>query len=856
MEFIGVVFVQLFKVAVELAKSMKFQPILGQIESTLVSLKPLIEEMVGLNMGLELKSQALDKLQDEILEGLVLVRKCVKCSKVDFLKRIKYKKKLEKLDEFLKSLLQELKVEETRNVMLNLLLTKETSKKVDEMANDVKEILLGTEKHGGLLEELLQGEEESLLLIRKNYDQIERSEKEQKQFRGLVEWSMVNVPSKDDLPPINWDEVKASTLPVGFDKPMEELKTDLLKNGFQMLVLTGLQGSGKTTLAKHFCEDKDVKGTFKDNIFLVHVSKQLSCGDIVRRIVRKLNKYKKTESPDNIDDTVIAVEWLQQFLNKAGQNPILLVLDDVWPGSEFLLKKFNECKMSNCKILVTSIYNFPGFSSRYYFEPLDEYNAIILLQHSASRYKPACFTDDFARKVVERCRGFPLAIEEVGRSLGDRATESWDKSLSNWYENSTIIDSETDFFGFLQSSKDTLNEQMDTVKECFMDLGSFPENQRIPVAALIEIWAVLYKLEDAPSISNLYELTNQSLANHIFTMKEKIDVNGYYSEHFVTQHYLLRQLAIYETGQDPVEHRKRMIIDICGNNLPKWLKEHKDQPVKARLLSISTDNNFTENWHNMQLPEVEVLILNFHTKAYALPGFVKTMDKLKVLIVTNYGSEPAELRQFHLLDKLSDLKTIRLQNISLASISKNSLALKSLQKISLSRCSMAKAFSARRIQISDAFPNLVEINIDCCNDLEKSLDKFCSLTSLKKLSITNCDLSMLSEEIGELKDLELLRLRSCRDLHKLPDSIRKLKMLDVLDISDCLSLRTLPEDIGEMKSLRKLDVRQCNGLEKLPQSILNLKQLEEVLCDEVTENLWEPFLAKLSIKVTKEDIST
>ena len=43
----------------------------------------------------------------------------------------------------------------------------------------------------------------------------------------------------------------------------------------------------------------------------------------------------------------------------------------------------------------------------------------------------------------------------------------------------------------------------------------------------------------------------------------------------------------------------------------------------------------------MQTPEAKVLILNFnHTqKKYELPEFMKRMDKLKVLIVTNHGLE-------------------------------------------------------------------------------------------------------------------------------------------------------------------------------------------------------------------------
>lgn len=62
----------------------------------------------------------------------------------------------------------------------------------------------------------------------------------------------------------------------------------------------------------------------------------------------------------------------------------------------------------------------------------------------------------------------------------------------------------------------------------------------------------------------------------------------FYDECFVTQHDLLRELAIYHAKFDPVDRRKRVNIEICGNDLPKWWRERKYQPMKARLLSIST----------------------------------------------------------------------------------------------------------------------------------------------------------------------------------------------------------------------------------------------------------------------------
>ena len=46
-----------------------------------------------------------------------------------------------------------------------------------------------------------------------------------------------------------------------------------------------------------------------------------------------------------------------------------------------------------------------------------------------------------------------------------------------------------------------------------MDLSSFPEDQKIPAAALIDMWAELYKLhtDDVFAINNLQELSFRNL---------------------------------------------------------------------------------------------------------------------------------------------------------------------------------------------------------------------------------------------------------------------------------------------------------------------------------------------------------
>ena len=96
-----------------------------------------------------------------------------------------------------------------------------------------------------------------------------------------------------------------------------------------------------------------------------------------------------------------AVSQLKQLLNRMEQKPFLLILDDVWSGSESLLDKF-AFHMPNYKILVTSRSAFPRFPFKYNLEPLNGEAAKKLFRHSAilndaSSYIPS---EDIVEKVL------------------------------------------------------------------------------------------------------------------------------------------------------------------------------------------------------------------------------------------------------------------------------------------------------------------------------------------------------------------------------------------------------------------------------------------------------------------------
>lgn len=267
---------------------------------------------------------------------------------------------------------------------------------------------------------------------------------------------------------------------------------------------------------------------------------------------------------------------------------------------------------------------------------------------------------------------------------------------------------------------------------------------------------------------------------------------------------------------------------------------------------LIADDTFLSSWFDLQLPEAEVLILNLRSKNCTLPQFMNLMDKLKVLIVTNYSFSPAVLNNFQVAGSLSSLKRIRFEHISISSsfCTASAVTMLNLQKISLTMCEIGNALD----NCADMFPNLVEIEIEYCRDLVKLPAGLCDNVHLKKISITSCnELSTLPEEIGRLINLQSLRLNSCTRLEVLPETMGCLQELSLLDVSDCISLSKLPRRIGDLRGLRTLHMRGCWGLFELPPSAEELDNLM-VFCDKQTAALWK-YYRNVDVILVKEDIN-
>ncbi|KAL6209894.1 hypothetical protein ACLB2K_020833 [Fragaria x ananassa] len=171
----------------------------------------------------------------------------------------------------------------------------------------------------------------------------------------------------------------------------------------------------------------------------------------------------------------------------------------------------------------------------------------------------------------------------------------WKEKVIEWSKG-PILEEHTLLRDCLQPNLNVLCENASEdgaiIKECFIDLASLPEDGRIPAGLLIDMWAELHSLREDGSIVKLQQLNEHNLTKLLVTSKENEYADNCYSEQFVTQHDMLRELAVHQIRQDLVGESKRLNVDTCGDVLPQRLTQKKNKLKETRLLSISTDGVF------------------------------------------------------------------------------------------------------------------------------------------------------------------------------------------------------------------------------------------------------------------------
>ncbi|CAH8360899.1 unnamed protein product [Eruca vesicaria subsp. sativa] len=794
----GAVVSELLKLVIEEAnRVLAFRSVLMELASKMNKVRLAFIEIETLQGAEELKD-----LENIINEARVLVRKCSQVKRWNLSAKAKYTRKIEeinkKLLEFCQVQLQLIMLRNQRLMMLKMGICEQSSSDYDEE--------LSPRPYDNL-------PKDKLMAIRSHLESIEK-ELDVSSVFSLVFRDLCSVPKIDKLF-------------FGLDSPLMEVKKKILDDdAVASLVVSAPPGCGKTTLVTQLCHDDHIKDEF-EYIFFCNLSKVPT----FKTIVQTLLHHNGYEAPTFENDSQ-AVDGLRNLLEELEEDgPILLVLDDVPQDAESLLQKF-QINIPNFKILVTSRFEFPSFGPTYHLKPLGyEDSKSLLIERASLFFFRSAFEDkqDLLHKILKRCYGFPLLIEAIGVQLVRKAFD-WESD-----EEETILHSpQPTVLECLQPSFNVLKPHL---KDCFLDMSSFLTQGKIRASTIIDIWMELYS-EDSERSNVNYVWHLNDLASHnlvkldtlgslVAVTERKLIPLGYgYEDDFinnflVTQHSILRELAISQSKSEDHHERKRLNLEIREDTFPDWCLDLM-QPINARLLSISTDDFFSSTWVEMDFPNVEALVLNVSSPTYALPNFIATMKKLKVVIIINHGLGPAKLTNLSCLSSLPNLKRIIFEKISITLLDVLLSRLGSLEKLSMFMCSFRDrevSYNTKEIAIPEALPKLQELIIDSCYDLDELPDWVSEVVSLKKLSITNCGkLSLLPKGIGNLSNLQVLRLCSCISLYELPESTDRLSDLRFLDISDCLALKKLPSEIEKLQKLEKILMRKCLGCE-IPDSL-------------------------------------
>nr|GEW62721.1 probable disease resistance protein At5g66900 [Tanacetum cinerariifolium] len=300
-----------------------------------------------------------------------------------------------------------------------------------------------------------------------------------------------------------------------------------------------------------------------------------------------------------------------------------------------------------------------------------------------------------------------------------------------------------------QSSEDAQNKLERFFRE------NVSEDQRIPASALLNMWVHLYNHDDEgiDTLAKICELSYRNLVSVTTTdfKKDLTPIGDFCEQQFVTQHDLLRQLAINLNSKLPIAQRPRLLINaqedllttnVPGQDLPASLESVQEQ-MQARILSISTGESFSSRWCDMKLPEVEVLVLNL-------------IDNL------NVWPKLAEIEMDYCQD-LVDFPSVLCSSVY-------------LKKVSITNCNEMS-------EISEEFGKLTNLEVLClrsCTKLEKLPESITNIQKLSILDISDClSLSELPEEIGNLVGLRTIYMKGCSGIHELPSSVEDLSNIQV-----------------------------------------------------------------------------
>ncbi|XP_031257648.1 putative disease resistance RPP13-like protein 1 [Pistacia vera] len=481
---------------------------------------------------------------------------------------------------------------------------------------------------------------------------------------------------------VAWQRPPSTSVPtepavIGRDTDKAKILEMVLSNkqsggSFHVLPIVGLGGVGKTTLAREVYNDKAV-ADFNPRAWAC-VSDDFDVMRISKAILDSI-----TSSSCSLQDLN---EVQVQLKNKVTGKKFLLVLDDVWSRDYGLWETVKSPFMAGApgsRIIVTTrnvdVALTMGQSEYFKLELLSNDDCWGIFEKHVSGSTVAVSgqnLNSIRDKVVEKCRGLPLAARTLGGLLRSKQRyDEWEDIL-----NSKLWDlpEENGILSVLRLSYHHLPLHL---KRCFVYCAIFPKDYEFIDDELILLWMAegLIQPSENKHLEDLgHEYFRDLLSRSIF-QRSSINSSKY------IMHDLINDLAQWISGETSFR-----LEDECSLMSIKRFDRIRHSSYTFRDYEVKKNFEVFHKVESLRTLLRIVLPLGYGGKTYVpMTVFLNLLPKLKKL-------RALSLTYYHMMElpnSIGDLRHLRYINLSETEIKclpESTCSLLNLQSLLLRNC--------------------------------------------------------------------------------------------------------------------------------------------------------------------------
>ena len=364
---------------------------------------------------------------------------------------------------------------------------------------------------------------------------------------------------------------------VGIENKRQLLMGWLMDGELHQTVISiiGMGGSGKTTLTANTYNNDDVKKHFNCCAWIT-ISQVHVIEDVLRSMFKRFYKSMKEVDPTNLS-SMNQMELVEMLVDYLKEKRYLLVLDDVWDTN--ILDKIKVALQDSCcgsRLILTTrkedvaCHPLGGKHYIHHIQLLQNEEAWELFCKKAFINCPngSCPLElkSFAKELVRKCEGLPLAIAALGSLMYFKNMSQWNEIKSNMNWSPTSNPKLDGVKSILMLSFNDLPYQL---KHCFLFCSLFPEDHEIRRKRLIKLWMAEGFVEQVKG-STLEEVADSYLVELTFrNMLQVVERNEFGRPRRCKMHDLLREFALSISVKEKFGVVHVEVGRVCGLNCHK-----------------------------------------------------------------------------------------------------------------------------------------------------------------------------------------------------------------------------------------------------------------------------------------------